>query len=119
MADCRCSRSRVLRGRGTKPSTPHWWRSILGIPDDRIELRYNDVDAPKLVGVGTFGSRSLISHGAALATGAKEIVEKGRKLAAREFEVEAGDVAFDNGQYRVVGTDLSISMRGADRTEMG
>ena len=109
--DSRCFRSRVRRGRATKPSTPHWWRDILGIPDDRIELRYNDVDAPKLVGVGTFGSRSLISHGAALATGAKEIVEKGRKLAAREFEVEADDVTFDNGQYRVVGTDLSISMR--------
>jgi CO/xanthine dehydrogenase Mo-binding subunit len=55
---------------------------ILGVPEDRIDLRYNDVAAPKLVGVGTFGSRSLISHGAALATGAKDMVEKGRKLAA-------------------------------------
>jgi carbon-monoxide dehydrogenase large subunit len=98
-------------GQGHETVYPALVAQILGIPDERIELRYNDVDAPKLVGVGTFGSRSLISHGAALATGAKEIVEKGRKLAAREFEVEAGDVAFDNGQYRVVGTDLSISMR--------
>jgi len=98
-------------GQGHETVYPALVAQILGIPDDRIELRYNDVDAPKLVGVGTFGSRSLISHGAALATGAKEIVEKGRKLAAREFEVEADDVAFDNGQYRVVGTDLSISMR--------
>jgi len=98
-------------GQGHETVYPALVAQILGIPDDRIELRYNDVDAPKLVGVGTFGSRSLISHGAALATGAKEIVEKGRKLAAREFEVEADDVAFDNGQYRVVGTDLSITMR--------
>jgi aerobic carbon-monoxide dehydrogenase large subunit len=98
-------------GQGHETVYPALVAQILGIADDRIDLRYNDVAAPKLVGVGTFGSRSLISHGAALATGAKEIVEKGRKLAAREFEVEAGDVDFDSGQYRVVGTDLSISMQ--------
>jgi carbon-monoxide dehydrogenase large subunit len=98
-------------GQGHETVYPALVAQILGIPDDRIELRYNDVDAPKLVGVGTFGSRSLISHGAALATGAKEMVEKGRKLAAREFEVEAGDVVFADGQYRVVGTDLSVGMQ--------
>jgi len=69
------------------------------------------VNAPKLIGVGTFGSRSLISHGAALAKGAREIVEKGKALAARQFEVAADDVTFADGQYRVVGTDLSVSMQ--------
>ena len=77
-------------GQGHETVFPLWWRTYLGLPEDRIELRYNDTAAPKLVGVGTFGSRSLISHGSALATAAKEIVEKGRKLAAEEFEVAAG-----------------------------
>jgi carbon-monoxide dehydrogenase large subunit len=97
-------------GQGHETVYPALVGDILGFPADRIELRYNDVAAPKLVGVGTFGSRSLISHGAALTTAAKEIVEKGRTLAAGEFEVEPADVTFDEGVYRVAGTDLAISI---------
>jgi carbon-monoxide dehydrogenase large subunit len=84
---------------------------VLGVPEEGIELRYNDVAQPKLLGTGTFGSRSLICHGAALTTAAREIVEKGKKLAADELEVQPADVTFDNGQYRVAGTDLSVSMK--------
>jgi aerobic carbon-monoxide dehydrogenase large subunit len=97
-------------GQGHETVFPTLVAHILGFPEDRIELRYNDITAPKLVGVGTFGSRSLISHGAALTTATKEIVEKGRKLAAGEFEVEPADVTFEQGQYQVVGTDLSIGI---------
>jgi aerobic carbon-monoxide dehydrogenase large subunit len=84
---------------------------VLGVPAERIELRYNDVAAPKLAGTGSFGSRSLISHGRALQAAAKEIVEKGRKLAADEFEVAPGDVTFDSGQYKVAGTDLAMGLQ--------
>jgi aerobic carbon-monoxide dehydrogenase large subunit len=107
-------------GQGHETVFPALVADILGFPADRIELRYNDVDAPRLVGVGTFGSRSLISHGAALAAAAREIVEKGRKLAAGEFEVEPADVAFDRGRYRVAGTDLSIGIEALiERTWAG
>jgi carbon-monoxide dehydrogenase large subunit len=98
-------------GQGHETVFPDLVASVLGIPAERIELRYNDVAQPKLAGVGTFGSRSLISHGGALSAAAKEMVEKGRKLAAGEFEVEPGDVVFDNGQYTVVGTDLRIGFQ--------
>ncbi len=98
-------------GQGHETVYPALVADILGVPEDRIDLRYNDVNTPKLIGVGTFGSRSLISHGAALAKGAREIVEKGKALAARQFEVAADDVTFADGQYRVVGTDLSVSMQ--------
>ena len=43
--------------------------------------------------------------------GAKEIVEKGRKLAARELEVDPADVTFDKGEYRVAGTDRVTNIR--------
>lgn len=98
-------------GQGHETVFPALVANVLGFPEDRIELRVNDVRTPKFVGTGTFGSRSLISHGAALVAGAKEIVEKGRKLAAREFEVEPADVTFDNGEYRVAGTDLAMNIR--------
>ena len=98
-------------GQGHETVYPALVADILGIPEEGIELCYNDVATPRLVGVGTFGSRSLISHGAALTAAAKEIVEKGKKLAAGEFEVAPADVTFDKGQYRVVGTDLSIGIK--------
>lgn len=98
-------------GQGHETVFPMIVADVLGIPADKIELRYNDVAAPKLAGTGSFGSRSLVSHGAALQAAAKEIVEKGRKLAAAEFEVGATDVVFEKGEYKVAGTDLKISMQ--------
>ncbi len=98
-------------GQGHETVFPVLMADILSYPADKIELRYNDAAAPRLAGTGSFGSRSLISHGAALQTAAKEMVEKGRKLAATEFEAEAADVVFDHGQYKVAGTDLAISIQ--------
>jgi carbon-monoxide dehydrogenase large subunit len=97
-------------GQGHETVFPQIVADVLGIPAEKIELRYNDVAAPKLAGTGSFGSRSLISHGRALQAAAKEIVEKGRKLAAEEFEVAPGDVVFESGHYKVAGTDLAMSL---------
>ncbi len=98
-------------GQGHETVFPDMVADVIGFPADKIVLRFNDPDAPKMAGTGTFGSRSLIAHGGALTAAAKEMVEKGRKLAAGELEVEAADLVFDNGQYTVVGTDLKITMQ--------
>jgi len=98
-------------GQGHETVFPALVADVLGLPAERIELHYNDVAAPKLAGTGSFGSRSLISHGYALQAAAKELVEKGRKLAAEEFEVAPGDVTFENGAYKVAGTDLTTSLQ--------
>jgi carbon-monoxide dehydrogenase large subunit len=98
-------------GQGHETVFPALVADVLKYPIDKIDLRYNALDAPKLLGTGSFGSRSLISHGHALQAAAKEIVEKGKKLAAEEFEVGAGDVVFEDGTYKVAGTDLSLSLQ--------
>jgi aerobic carbon-monoxide dehydrogenase large subunit len=97
-------------GQGHETVFPDVVAHILGLPADRIELRYNDVAMPALAGTGSYGSRSLISHGNALALGAREIVRKAQDLAAQDLEVSPGDLVFDNGRYRVPGTDLSIGL---------
>jgi carbon-monoxide dehydrogenase large subunit len=98
-------------GQGHETVFPALVADVLKYPIDKIDLRYNALDAPKLAGTGSFGSRSLVSHGHALQAAAKEIVEKGRKLAAEELEVAADDVTFDNGTYKVAGTDLSLTLQ--------
>ncbi len=98
-------------GQGHETVFPALVADVLGLPAESIELRYNDVAAPKLAGTGSFGSRSLISHGFALHAAAEELVEKGRKLAAEEFEVASADVVFEKGDYKVAGTDLKLSLQ--------
>jgi len=83
----------------------------LGIAPESITVRASDPDGPQLSGVGTIGSRSTMAHGSALVATARVVVKKGLELAAKAMEVAPADVEFSAGQYRVKGTDLSISFR--------
>jgi aerobic carbon-monoxide dehydrogenase large subunit len=97
-------------GQGHETVFPELVADILGVASDTVRLRASDPDAPPLVGTGSFGSRSLMSHGGALATGAREIIRKGTELAAKELEVAESDLVFEDGCYRVTGTDISIGL---------
>jgi aerobic carbon-monoxide dehydrogenase large subunit len=107
-------------GQGHETVFPEVIADILGVPSDTVRLRASDPDGPPLsVGTGSFGSRSLISHGGALATGAREVIRKGMELAAKELEVAASDLTFENGCYRVAGTDVSIGFAQLARKLVG
>ena len=106
-------------GQGHETVYPDLVGGILGLAPDMITLRYSDHDGPQLAGTGTFGSRSLISHGGALFAGAQEVIRKGTALAAKELEVAAGDLVFERGAYRVPGTDLAISLEELARKLAG
>jgi len=67
------------------------------------------------MGAGTIGSRSMMSHGGALAATAKDVIKKALDLAARELEVSPGDLEFDDGKFRVKGTDVSMPFREVAR----
>jgi carbon-monoxide dehydrogenase large subunit len=95
-------------GQGHETVFPEIVADILGVSPATVRLRASDPDAPPLIGTGSFGSRSLISHGGALVTGAREVIRKGTQLAARELEVAESDLIFEKGRYRVPGTDVSI-----------
>jgi carbon-monoxide dehydrogenase large subunit len=95
-------------GQGHETTFPRIVAEVLGMPLEKIELRASDPLGPALVGGGTVGSRSLMSHGSALFTAAQEVVRKGLELAAKDLEVASHDVEFAGGTYRVKGTDLSM-----------
>jgi carbon-monoxide dehydrogenase large subunit len=106
-------------GQGHETVFPDLVGAILGLDADKITLRNGDPAGPPLVGAGSFGSRSLISHGGALSAGAHEVVRKGLALAAKELEVAAGDLVFERGSYRVPGTDLAIGLEELARQHAG
>jgi len=95
-------------GQGHETVLPEVVGGILGLSAEKIILKASDPHGPALVGGGTVGSRSMMSHGGALAATAKEVIRKGTDLAARALEVSPQDVEFERGRYRVKGTDLSI-----------
>src|SRR5262249_23902829 len=106
-------------GQGHETVFPELVADILGVASETVRLRASDPDAPPLVGTGSFGSRSLISHGGALVTGAREVIRKGTELAARELEVAESDLTFETGRYRVPGTDVSIGFAELARKVAG
>jgi carbon-monoxide dehydrogenase large subunit len=76
----------------------------LGIPVERITVRWGDTDlVPK--GGGTGGSRSLQLGGAAVRQAATELLELARQRAAEQLEVDPADLTVDRelGGLRVAG----------------
>jgi aerobic carbon-monoxide dehydrogenase large subunit len=66
----------------------------LGIPVDKITLKWGDTDLiPE--GGGTGGSRSLQQGGAAVQQASRELIEVARQRAAAEMEANPADLVFD------------------------
>ncbi len=61
-------------------------------------------------GVGSYGSRSLVVGGAAVARGVECLIEQGRKLAVQRLEAAEQDIEFADGRFYIVGTDRSVSL---------
>jgi carbon-monoxide dehydrogenase large subunit len=87
---------------------------LLGLDPSDIRVRFGDTEQIEH-GTGTFGSRSVVAGGAALARGADLIVARGRRIAAAAFECAEADVEFDGTGFRVLGTDRRLTMREAAR----
>jgi len=102
-------------GQGHETVLPEIVADILGVSPEEITLKTSDPHGPPLVGGGTVGSRTMMSHGGALAATAKEVVKKALDFAAKELEVSPRDIEFDAGKFRVKGTDLSITFREVAR----
>jgi aerobic carbon-monoxide dehydrogenase large subunit len=76
----------------------------LGIPIDNVQVVFGDTDKVQF-GLGTYGSRSLAVGGSALVRAADKVILKGRKIAAHMLEASDSDVEFQDGVFRVAGTD--------------
>jgi carbon-monoxide dehydrogenase large subunit len=80
----------------------------LGIDADRIDVIYGDTDrSPRGL---TGGSRALPVAGTALHEAAKQVVDKGKQIAANLLEAAAADIEFGDGEFRIVGTDRRVDL---------
>ena len=83
----------------------------LGVTPDAVTVRHGDTaGAPQ--GSGTAGSRSTALGGGALVLAARDVREKGRRLAAGMLEAAVDDVLAVDGGFHVVGAaDRKVAWR--------
>jgi carbon-monoxide dehydrogenase large subunit len=83
----------------------------LGVEPDLVTVRHGDTaGAPQ--GSGTAGSRSTALGGGALVLAARDVREKGRRVAAAMLEAAADDVVAVDGGFHVVGAaDRKVAWR--------
>ncbi|MDR5737056.1 xanthine dehydrogenase family protein molybdopterin-binding subunit [Caballeronia sp. LZ016] len=76
----------------------------LGIALENVEIIHGDTGRIPF-GMGTYGSRSLAVGGSAIVKALDKIEAKAKKIAAHLLEASPQDVEFNNGVFRVAGTD--------------
>jgi len=79
----------------------------LGIPVENVEIVHGDTGRVPF-GMGTYGSRSLSVGGTAIVKAVDKVIAKGRKIAAHLLEAADTDIEFENGEFKVAGTDRKI-----------
>jgi len=79
----------------------------LGIPVENVEIVHGDTGRIPF-GMGTYGSRSLAVGGTAIVKAVDKVIAKGRKIAAHLLEAADSDIEFENGEFKVAGTDRKI-----------
>jgi carbon-monoxide dehydrogenase large subunit len=81
-----------------------------GCSPDEVEVLHGDTSISTL-GMDTYGSRSLAVGGVALHNAAERIVEKARKIAAHQLEVDEDDLEYAAGGFTVKGTDRAKTLK--------
>jgi aerobic carbon-monoxide dehydrogenase large subunit len=87
----------------------------LGIPLDDITIEHGDT-GKVLFGMGTYGSRSLAVGGTAIVKALDKVIAKGKKIAAHLMEASDADVVFENGVFKVAGTDKNVPFASVSLT---
>ncbi len=80
----------------------------LGIPVENVEIVHGDTGRVPF-GMGTYGSRSLAVGGSAIVKAVQKVIDKGKKIAAHLLEAADTDIEFENGEFRVAGTDRKVA----------
>jgi len=81
-----------------------------GCSVDEVEVLHGDTSVVPL-GMDTYGSRSLAVGGIALYHAGERIIEKARKIAAHQLEVDEQDVEYEPGSFTVKGTGRSATLK--------
>ncbi len=80
-----------------------------GVPFEKVRFVQGDSDRIAKGG-GTGGSRSVTMQGSSINHAADHMISRFRPLAEDELEVSSPDLVFEDGAFRVVGTDRAVGL---------
>jgi aerobic carbon-monoxide dehydrogenase large subunit len=82
----------------------------LGI--DPSDVQFIDGDTDRVAfGMGSNGSRSMVTGGTALTLAAQKVIDKGKRIAAHLLEAADADIEFADGRFGVAGTDRGLTLK--------
>ena len=95
-------------GQGIATSYVQLAVDVFGVSMDRIRVLQGDTDRAN--GFGSAGSRSLFTGGSAVRVASERSIEHSKQLAGEALEVAPDDIAYREGRFEVVGTDVGIGL---------
>jgi carbon-monoxide dehydrogenase large subunit len=96
-------------GQGMETTLAQVAHTVLGIDPENVRLVHGDTGLTPY-STGTWGSRSMVMSGGAVATACEVIGGRVKAIAAKLLEVSAADLHLEAGEARVSGTDRGISL---------
>jgi aerobic carbon-monoxide dehydrogenase large subunit len=97
-------------GQGHETSFKQILHEKIGI--DPGDVHFIDGDTDRVAfGMGSNGSRSMVTGGTALVIAADKVIAKGKKIAAQMMEAAVADIEFEDAKFTVVGTDRSVTLK--------
>ena len=95
-------------GQGHETAFAQIVTEYLGVDPETVDVVHGDTGRIPF-GMGTYGSRSAAVGGSAIVRAAEKIVEKAKKIAAHLMEASEADIVFEDGAFKVAGTDKSTA----------
>jgi carbon-monoxide dehydrogenase large subunit len=96
-------------GQGMETTLAQVANEILGIDPEHVRLIHGDT-ALTPYSTGTWGSRSMVMSGGAVASACETIAARVKAIASRLLEVSQDDLVLEDGKVLVGGTDRGVSL---------
>jgi len=96
-------------GQGHETSFAQMVAAGLGVEFEKVDIVQGD---SKIIptGDGTGGSRSMAIGGSSLFRSVDSLIESGQRVAAEMLEAAVVDIEFDEGTFRIAGTDRTATI---------
>jgi carbon-monoxide dehydrogenase large subunit len=96
-------------GQGMETTMAQVAHNVLGVDPENVRLVHGDTGLTPY-STGTWGSRSMVMSGGAVAAACDVIAGRVKAIAAKLLEVSAADLVLKDGQVAVEGTDRRLTL---------
>jgi carbon-monoxide dehydrogenase large subunit len=96
-------------GQGMETTMAQVAHTVLGVDPDKVRLIHGDTGATPY-STGTWGSRSMVMSGGAVAAACDVIAGRVKAIAAKLLEVASTDLVLESGFVSIAGTDKKMSL---------